>query len=162
MTVTVVEQLEAQAAELAQCQTELGEALGAVKAANDSATDKLTEKDVEIATLTESLSTAQADNETAQAIIADLAANVESVTASHTKLTEDYAIARRALGNPAFASAARATLKTGTQDGGAAADGQDGDPDTKEEAIAQYNKIPSSDGRTRADYRKTHKELLGL
>ncbi len=66
--------------------------------------------------------------------------------------------AKIALSDPAFLDAAIKGLKAGTAEGGSAASA----PMTKAEALAEYGKIPASDARGRADFRKNHAKELGL
>ena len=41
-------------------------------------------------------------------------------------------------------------------------DQDDGEPTTRKEALAQYNQIPSTNGKAREEYRNKYQELLGL
>lgn len=83
---------------------------------------------------------------------------LEAEKAERAKLAEELEKARKALANPAFVDAAASGTKNPAPAGMPAADQVEFK--SQAEALAAYKKIEGA--RERAEFRKQHKEILGL
>lgn len=93
-----------------------------------------------------------------KAELAEQCKALEAEKAERAKLAEELAKARKALANPAFADAAARGTSSPAPAGMPAADQVEFK--SQAEALAAYKKIEGA--RERAEFRKQHKEILGL
>lgn len=146
---TVVQELEQKKVELATAESKVVEVQKAMEVSIVKASEEVAAMQAKIDESVKAIECVTVERDTLKA----------SLDASGVKIAElegELAKAKEALANPAFAQAAVAGDKKAVEEGGSEA----AHKMTKVEALAEYKKIVGA--KERAEFRKAHKEELGL
>ena len=146
---TVVQELEEKKGELEASAVKIAELEASIVSLNEESSKAIEALNMEAAEAKKHLDASVAE-------CAELKSQIDVKDAKLAEIEEDLNKAKAALANPAFAAAAVSGSEKSVEEGRSEAKARM----TKEEALAEYKNI--SDAKERAEFRKAHKEELGL